>query len=84
MFLQRYLRSWSKVAYLLPVCLIVLASLERTLQVGQNFWLSVWTDATAAKAADHEKLNNALYLGLYFALGAVPMLVQVKHYVARD
>lgn len=75
--LQRYLRSWSTLAYFLPSCLILLAILERSLSVGQNFWLSIWTDATAAKTAQNERLNNAYYLGIYFALGILPVLVQV-------
>ena len=74
---QRYLRSWSTLAFFLPACLILLAVAERAMTVGQNFWLSIWTDATAASAEDHEQLNNAMYLGIYFALGIVPVFVQV-------
>ena len=75
--MQRYLRSWSTLAFFLPACLILLAVAERAMTVGQNFWLSIWTDATAASAEDHEQLNNAMYLGIYFALGIVPVFVQV-------
>lgn len=47
------------------------------MQVGQNFWLSVWTDATTAKTAENERLDNRIYMTVYFLLGAIPIAVQV-------
>ena len=64
--------------YILPILLLVTAAVERGLQVGQNFFLSVWTDATTAKTAAHEILDNRGYIAAYFLLGAFPIAIQVK------
>lgn len=75
---QTYLRAWSVIGYILPLLLITVAALERGMQVGQNFWLSIWTDATTAKTAAHEVLDNRLYIATYFLLGALPIALQVS------
>ena len=75
--MQAYLKAWSKVGYILPILLLATAALERGLQVGQNFFLSVWTDDTTAKTAAHQILDNRGYIAAYFLLGAFPIAVQV-------
>ena len=84
--MQAYLKAWSKVAYILPILLLITAAVERGLQVGQNFFLSVWTDDTTAKTAEHKNLDNRGYIAAYFLLGAFPIAIQVSTImpVSRD
>ena len=76
--MQAYLKAWSKVGYVLPILLLITAAGERGLQVGQNFFLSIWTDATTAKTLAHEDLDNRIYIAAYFLLGAFPVAIQVS------
>ena len=83
--MQTYLRAWSLVGYILPILLILVAAVERGLQVGQNFWLSVWTDTTTAKTEAHQRLDNRPYIATYFLLGALPIALQVtSHHLPAD
>lgn len=72
------MKAWSKVGYVLPILLLITAAGERGLQVGQNFFLSIWTDATTAKTLAHEDLDNRIYIAAYFLLGAFPIAIQVS------
>ena len=46
------------------------------LQIGQNWWLSVWSAATEAADAEHAHVATHYYLGVYFALGSVSLAFQ--------
>jgi len=58
-------------------CSINVILKKRCPQVGQNFFLSVWTDETTKKTAAHEIPDNRLYIAGYFVLGAVPIILPV-------
>ena len=81
---QTYLKAWSVVGYTLPILLIIVAALERGLQVGQNFWLSIWTDTTTAKTEENQRLDNRPYIAAYFLLGALPIALQVDLWMPQE
>ena len=77
--MQAYLEAWSP-WFWLPLAMMLTAAGERGLQVGQNFWLSVWTDATtAAETRGQGPLQNSFYLSVYFALGSASIVLQVRN-----
>ena len=41
----------------------------RCTQISQNWWLSVWSDATVAAEAAGTSVSTHLYLAVYFILG---------------
>lgn len=81
--LQTYLKAWSAVAFLLPAALVGFAAGERTMQVVQNFWLSIWTDNTVDGERRGSRVDNAPYIAVYFALGSASILFQVQTPVPR-
>jgi hypothetical protein len=42
-------------------------------QIGQNWWLSVWSAATAAAEAAGESAPSHFYLSVYFVLGVASL-----------
>jgi hypothetical protein len=66
---QAYLTSWSPL-FLLPIGMVFFSLGERGLTVGQNAWLSTWTNAMALTesgvGAPH---GTGFYLGIYNLLG---------------
>ena len=46
------------------------------MQIGQNWWLSVWSDATAAAEAAGGAAPGRLYLTVYFVLGVASLGAQ--------
>ena len=46
------------------------------LQVGQNWWLSVWAAATDVAIAEHVHVATHYYLAIYFSLGIVSLAFQ--------
>ncbi|KAI3434886.1 hypothetical protein D9Q98_002940 [Chlorella vulgaris] len=73
-----YFRSWSR-AWLIPLAVLTLVLTERGLQAGQNWWLSVWSEATATAAAEDPPagINTTFYMLLYFGLGFTSLVFQV-------
>ncbi|EFN56982.1 hypothetical protein CHLNCDRAFT_143584 [Chlorella variabilis] len=70
--------SWSPF-FLIPIVVLTLGITERGLQAGQNWWLSVWSEATAAAAAADppQGLNTTFYMMLYFGLGFSSLAFQI-------
>jgi len=60
-----YLTSWGPLL-ILPILYLLTQHIERGMQVGQNFWLSVWADATGRTGSE---TDNRYYMSIYFALG---------------
>ena len=58
--------------------MMVIATGERLLAVGQNFWLSIWTDSTVAAKVHHSRLDNRSYIAWYLVLGSVSIMLQVR------
>ena len=52
------------------VCLDVCA------QVGQNWWLSIWSNTTTRLEQEGQHLNSSKYMAVYFSLGLVSLGVQ--------
>lgn len=50
------------------------------MQAGQNWWLSVWSEATAAAEADADPagLHSRTYMLLYFGLGLSSLVFQAS------
>jgi hypothetical protein len=46
-------------------------------QVLQNWWLSVWSNATSAADKSGIRLNTGHYLAIYFSFGLVSLGLQV-------
>lgn len=60
--------------------MLTLVLTERGLQAGQNWWLSVWSEATATAAAEDPPagINTTFYMLLYFGLGFTSLVFQVR------
>ncbi|KAL4446696.1 hypothetical protein ABPG77_007940 [Micractinium sp. CCAP 211/92] len=73
-----YFRSWSPL-YWIPILVLTLGLTERGLQAFQNFWLSIWSEATAAAEAggDAAAMRTHFYMLLYFAFGLSSLAFQV-------
>ncbi|PSC76242.1 multidrug resistance-associated 1 isoform X1 [Micractinium conductrix] len=73
-----YFSSWSP-AFIIPLVVLTLSMVERGLQAGQNWWLSVWSEATAAAEADADPagLHSRTYMLLYFGLGLSSLVFQI-------
>ena len=65
------------VGFTLPIVMMVITAGERLLAVGQNFWLSIWTDSTVAAEVHHSRLDNRSYIAWYLVLGSVSIMLQV-------
>lgn len=79
----RYFASWGP-AMLVPGFVLWLCVSERGLQAAQNWWLSVWSEATAAAEAQQVDPGEPLgehstqhYMNIYFAMGLVSLALQV-------
>ncbi|GAB4815546.1 hypothetical protein N2152v2_002592 [Parachlorella kessleri] len=79
-----YFAAWSP-HYVLPLAMLGLALVERGLLALQNWWLSVWSNATADVEASMPSAPNGpsgpsvatgFYLGVYFAFGIGSLLLQ--------
>ena len=46
------------------------------LQVGQNWWLSIWSNTTSELQKEHKPLQNGKYMAIYFALGIASLGLQ--------
>ena len=46
-------------------------------QVFQNWWLSVWSNATAAAEADGSHVATKMYMAVYFTFGMTSLVLQV-------
>ncbi|GAX75363.1 hypothetical protein CEUSTIGMA_g2807.t1 [Chlamydomonas eustigma] len=72
-----YLKSWSTFFYWVPITVLLMAFAERGLQIGQNFVLSIWSDAVSAAQVDDGSASVKLYLTLYFILGLLSISCQL-------
>lgn len=81
--LQAYLRAWSRIAFALPALLALLAAVERIAQVAQNWWLSVWTDATVAAESRSTRLDARPYVAVYFVLGGIAVILQASPHLPQ-
>ena len=52
------------------------SALELCAQIGQNWWLSVWSDATLTAEAAGGAAPGQLYLAVYFVLGVASLAAQ--------
>uniref|UniRef100_A0A061RCR8 ATP-binding cassette, subfamily C (CFTR/MRP), member 2 n=1 Tax=Tetraselmis sp. GSL018 TaxID=582737 RepID=A0A061RCR8_9CHLO len=66
---MRYLLAWGPLC-ILPGLFTLFVHAERVLQVLQNFWLSVWSQATSTSA----DAQNSYYMAVYFGLGAASLV----------
>ena len=51
--------------------------LPASLQVFQNWWLSVWSNATAAAEAEGSHVATKMYMAVYFTFGMTSLVLQV-------
>ncbi|KAK9797814.1 hypothetical protein WJX73_000524 [Symbiochloris irregularis] len=65
---HNYLSSWSPY-FVLPILLLMGYLAQQGFQVLQNFWLSIWTDATANAEEQQTTIDTGYYVGIYLALG---------------
>ncbi|KAL3155586.1 hypothetical protein ABBQ38_010843 [Trebouxia sp. C0009 RCD-2024] len=72
---RTYLAAWGPF-FAIPIFMVTMALTERGLQVGQNWWLSVWSNETTRLEKQGLHLNSGSYMALYFALGLVSLGVQ--------
>eukprot|EP00884_Botryococcus_braunii_P017606 jgi/Botrbrau1/4529/Bobra.60_2s0019.2 len=71
-----YLGSWGP-WFWVPIIVLTLAAVERSLQVGQNAWLAVWSNATSRAEAAGYEISAMRYLALYFILGMLSLGMQI-------
>lgn len=75
---KQYLAAWGKY-FLLPTALVAAAFMERSLQVGQNFTLSSWSNQTTQKQkgeSSHQATSHNMYfMTVYFILGLSSMVM---------
>lgn len=45
-------------------------------QVGQNWWLSIWSNTTTRLEQEGEHIHSGKYMTIYFTLGLVSLFVQ--------
>ena len=48
-----------------------------SVQVFQNWWLSVWSNATAAAEAEGSHVATRMYMAVYFTFGMTSLVLQV-------
>lgn len=77
---MRYFTAWGP-ALVVPIVVLALAVIERGLQAGQNWWLSIWTEATTA-SPDIDDSETRYYMWVYFAIGLISLIFQVTRAVA--
>ena len=46
------------------------------MQVGQNWWLSIWSNTTTIQQKEHRPLQNGKYITVYVALGLASLGLQ--------
>ena len=51
--------------------------LPALVQVFQNWWLSVWSNATAAAEAEGSHVATRMYMAVYFTFGMTSLVLQV-------
>ncbi|KAL4518770.1 hypothetical protein Ndes2437B_g00851 [Nannochloris sp. 'desiccata'] len=80
---QVYMRYFSAYgpALIIPAIVLALAVIERGLQAGQNWWLSVWTEATATAQATSQAADTTYYMKVYFIIGIISLVFQVSRAV---
>jgi ATP-binding cassette subfamily C (CFTR/MRP) protein 1 len=67
---------------ILPMFVLSLAIMEKGLQSGQSWWLSVWSTAVDAAPSSSEVQDAWYYMRVYFAIGMVSLLVQIARQVS--
>ena len=71
-----------------PILVLTLAVTERGLQAAQNWWLSVWTEATTvfddeeSTTTTDTNTNTHHYMRVYFIFGIISLVFQVSRAVA--
>ncbi|PRW33949.1 ABC transporter isoform A [Chlorella sorokiniana] len=71
-----YFRAWSPLFWI-PLFVLSLALVERGLQALQNWWLSVWSQATADAEAQEQAVQTSYYMVVYFALAVSSLFFQL-------
>jgi len=66
---------------LLPLLVLSLAFLEKGLQSGQSWWLSVWSTAVEVAPAAEEQNDAMYYMKWYFIIGIISLVVQIARQV---
>ena len=67
----------------LPLLVLALAFMEKGLQSGQGWWLSVWSTAVeTARGAEEQEGDAWYYMKWYFAIGIVSLVIQIARQVA--
>eukprot|EP00887_Chlorella_sp_A99_P003460 scaffold7.g3460.t1 len=74
-------RAWGPALWV-PAGVLALAVVERGLQALQNWWLSVWSEATAAAQDNAGDVATLYYLLVYFGMGAASLGFQACKAVA--
>jgi len=80
---QVYMRYFSAYgpALVIPSIVLALALTERGLQAGQNWWLSVWTEATTTAQATSQAADTTYYMKVYFIIGIISLVFQISRAV---
>ena len=87
---RRYFSVWGTPqlpGLLLPLFVLTLAFLEKGLQSGQSWWLSVWSTAVEVAPGAEEQLDPAddpsamFYMKWYFIIGIISLVVQIARQV---
>ena len=52
--------------------------IAHSVQALQNWWLSVWSEATAGAEAAGAAIDTKFYMGAYFGLGLTSLLFQAS------
>jgi len=68
-----YLEAWGP-CFLFPLLLLANVFCERGLQVGQNYWLALWSEHTRESEAIGEDPQQLKYMSVYFGLGLLSMV----------
>jgi ATP-binding cassette subfamily C (CFTR/MRP) protein 1 len=77
---MRYFAAYGP-ALIIPSIVLVLAVTERGLQAGQNYWLSIWTEATTTAEVTSHAADTAYYMKVYFIIGLISLVFQVSRAV---
>ena len=67
---------------LLPLMVLSLAFLEKGLQSGQSWWLSVWSAGVESAPASEEQDEAWYYMKIYFFIGLVALIATVARQVS--
>jgi len=76
----RYFAAYGP-AFIIPSIIFSLALTERGLQAGQNWWLSIWTEATTTAQATSQAAETTYYMKIYFSIGLISLVFQVSRAV---